>query len=60
MGVVFEFQQVVGRVFQKERVVFDARAGEAHPGLLVERQAFRLGPIQQRLPEPLRKKIRPK
>lgn len=56
VGVVFELEQVVRRVFQKECAVFDARPRKAHTGLLIERQSFGLRPIRQRLPIPKREK----
>src|SRR5690348_7459100 len=56
VGIVFEFEQVVGWVFQKKCAVFDAGPRKAHTGLLIERQSFGLRPIRQRLPVFLREK----
>jgi hypothetical protein len=50
MRVVFEFEQIAGRIFEKERVVLDPGAWEPDAGLLVEGQIFRLGLIQELLP----------
>lgn len=50
VSIVFEFEQVMGRVFKEERAVLDAGAREPHTRLLIEGQAFRLGSICQRLP----------
>ena len=56
MPVVFEFEQVPGRIFEKERVVLDPSAGEPDAGLLIERQLFRLGLFQKPLPRIFRQK----
>ena len=50
MRVVFELEQIAGRIFEKERVVLDASSGESDAGLLVEGQIFRLGLLQELLP----------
>ena len=56
MRVVFEFEQIAGRIFEKECVVFDPGAGEPDAGLLIERQLFRLGLFQKSLPRIFRQK----
>src|SRR5947208_16799738 len=50
MRVVFEFEQVVEGIFQKERRMLNARAGEAAAGVLIELQALGRGAIRHRLP----------
>ena len=59
MSVVFEFEQIVRRVFEKERPVLDTRAWETHSRLLIEGKILRLGPICQRLPFLQREKHQP-
>jgi hypothetical protein len=36
MKIVFELEEISGRIFEKERVVLDAGAGKADAGLLIE------------------------
>src|SRR5437660_10565927 len=48
--VVFEFEEVVEGVFEKERGMLDAGIGEASARLLIKLQALRLGEIHHRLP----------
>jgi hypothetical protein len=55
---VFEFEQVVRRVFQKERAVFDTGTRKSYARLLIERESLGFGPIRQRLPFALGKKDR--
>ena len=54
MEIVFELEEVPGGIFEKEGVVFDARAGEPHAGLLIEGQTVRLGLFQELLPRVFR------
>lgn len=56
MRIVFEFEEVPGGIFQKERVVLDPGAGESDAGPLIERQLFRLGLFQKPLPRLFRQK----
>lgn len=50
VSIVFEFEQVMGRVFKEKRAVLNAGPRESHTRLLIEGQGFRLGSICQRLP----------
>ena len=54
MCVVFELEEVPGGIFEKERVVLDAGAGEPDAGLLIEGQTFRLSLLQELLPRVFR------
>ena len=54
MEIVFELEEVPGGIFEKERVVLNAGAGEPDAGLLIERQPFRLGLLQELLPRVFR------
>ncbi|TLY21624.1 MAG: hypothetical protein E6K66_08810 [Nitrospirae bacterium] len=54
MEIVFELEEVPGWIFEKERVVLDAGAGEPDAGLLIEGQPFRLGLLQELLPRAFR------
>ena len=56
MEIVFEFEEVPGWIFQKERVVLDSGAGEPDTGLLIEGQLFLLGSFQELLPRIFRQK----
>jgi len=56
MCVVFEFEQIVGRIFEKECVVLDPRSREPHAWLLIKGQSFRLGLFQKPLPRIFRQK----
>ncbi len=60
MRVVFEFEEVPGWIFQKERVVLNPGAGEPDAGLLIERQLFGLGLFQKPLPRIFRQKSQTK
>jgi hypothetical protein len=53
---MFEFEQIVGGIFEKECVVLDPGARESDSGLLVERQSFRLSLLQKLLPRFFRQK----
>ena len=55
MRVVFEFEQIVGRIFEEKCAVFDAGAGEPDAGLLIEGQFFCLGFLQELLPQVFRR-----
>ena len=50
MNIVFELEEIPGRIFEKERVVLDAGAREPDARLLIEGQPFRLGLLQELLP----------
>ena len=50
MGIVLELKEIPGEIFEEERVVLDAGAGEPNAGLLIEGQFFRLGLLQELLP----------
>jgi len=50
MDIVFELEEIPGRIFEKKRMVFDPGAREPDTGLLVERQVFRLSLLQELLP----------
>jgi hypothetical protein len=52
--IVFELEEVPGGIFEKERVVLDAGAGEPDAGLLIKGQSFRLGLLQELLPRVFR------
>ena len=56
MCVVFELEEVPGGIFQKECVVLNPGAGEPDAGLLIERQLFFLGLLQELLPRIFRGK----
>ena len=56
MEIVFEFEEVPGWIFQKERVVLDSGPGEPDTGLLIEGQLFLLGSFQELLPRIFRQK----
>jgi len=53
---MFKLEQIVGGVFEKERVVLDPGAGESDSGLLIEVQFFLLGLFQKPLPRIFRQK----
>jgi hypothetical protein len=50
MGVMFEFEQIVGRIFKKERAVLDTGPWKTHARLLIEGEVLVFGSIRQRLP----------
>jgi hypothetical protein len=50
MEIVLELKEIPGGIFKKERVVLDPGAGEPDAGLLVDRQLFCLGLLQELLP----------
>ena len=54
--VVFELEQVLGRILKKECMVLDARAGKPDSWLLKEPQPLGFRPIGQRLPILFREK----
>lgn len=56
VGVMFEFEEILGGILQKERVVLDARPGEPHPRLLIERKPVRFRSLDQFLPLDYREK----
>ena len=56
MCVVFEFEEIPGGILEKECVVLDSSAGEPDAGLLIEGQSFRLGLLQELLPQIFRQK----
>ena len=56
MEIVLELKEIPGGIFKKERVVLDPGAGEPDAGLLVERQLFCLGLLQELLPRVFRQK----
>ena len=55
MRVVLEFEEVVRRILEKERVMLDAGSGKPDPRLLIKRQSLPFRPIGQRLPRRFRK-----
>ena len=50
MEIVFELEEIPGRILEKERVVLNVGAGKAHARLLIEGQPSRLGLLQELLP----------
>ena len=60
MGIVFELEEVPGRIFEKERVVFNTRPWKPHARLLIEGQIFRLGLGQELLPQVFRQEYQAK
>lgn len=48
--IVFEFEEIVRRVFKKERVVLDSCPGKSHSRLLVEGQSLGFRSIGELLP----------
>jgi len=54
MEIVFELEEVPGGIFEKERVVLDAGAGEPDARLLIEGQPIHLGLLQELLPRVFR------
>ena len=60
MDIVFELEEIPGGIFEKERVVLDAGAGEPDAGLLIEGQPFRLGLLQELLPRVFRQEYQAK
>lgn len=56
VGVMLEFKEIVGGVFQEKSVVFDARARESDARVLVKAQPFGFRSISERLPFLLYKK----
>ena len=56
MRVMFELEQIVGGIFEKERVVLYPGGGKPDAWLLIEGQSFRLGLLQELLPRFFRQK----
>ena len=56
MCVVFELEEVPGGIFEEKCVVLDPGAREPDAGLLIERQLFPLGLLQELLPRIFRGK----
>ena len=50
MGIVFEFEEIPGWIFEEKSVMLDARPGKPHARLLIEGQLFRLSLPQELFP----------